>query len=105
MANILRGKQISLDSHEINWIFKLPIEGIIVPAQEVYNEGWLEYFEGGKEKHYKLDSRYILAKVCTFGMRMRLTTLVEVATFQQGNRYILGTLLSTINATRRSTVN
>jgi hypothetical protein len=38
---------------DINHIFKLPIEGIVVPMQEVYNEEWLKYFEGGKEKHYK----------------------------------------------------
>jgi hypothetical protein len=34
----------------------------------MYNERWLEYFEGRKEEHYKQDSRYILAKVQAFGM-------------------------------------
>jgi hypothetical protein len=36
---------------------------------------------------------------------MRLTTLVEVATFWQGNRYVLQTLLFIANAIERSTVN
>lgn len=52
-ASVLWGKQIFLNSFDINHIFKLPIEGIVVPMQEVYNEEWLKYFEGGKEKHYK----------------------------------------------------
>jgi hypothetical protein len=40
-----------------------------------------------------------------FRMQMQLITLAEVATFQQGNRYILIALLSTINAIERSMVN
>ncbi len=36
---------------------------------------------------------------------MQLTTLVEVATFWQGNHSISGTLLSIVSATERSMVN
>jgi hypothetical protein len=68
VANVLWGKQISLDSLDISHIFKLPTEGIVVLAQKTYNEKWSKYFEGGKEKHYKQDSRYIFAKVRAFGM-------------------------------------
>jgi hypothetical protein len=66
---------------DISRVFKLPTKGIVVPARKAYNEKWSKYFEGGKEKHYKQDSRYIFVKVCTFGMQMRLMTLTKVATF------------------------
>jgi hypothetical protein len=36
---------------------------------------------------------------------MQLTALAKVATFWQGNRYILGTLLSTMNAIEKGTIN
>jgi hypothetical protein len=49
--------------------------------QEAYNEKWSEYFEGGKEKHYKQDSWYIFAKVSASRMQMQLTTLAKVVTF------------------------
>ncbi len=49
VTNVLRGKQIFLDFPNISSIFKLSIEGIAVHAQEMYNEKWSEYFEGGKE--------------------------------------------------------
>jgi hypothetical protein len=51
------------------------------------------------------DSRYILVKVYAFGMQIWLTTLIEVATFRQGNHYISRTLLSTISAIKRGTIN
>ncbi|CAM6046718.1 unnamed protein product [Sphagnum compactum] len=38
-------------------------------------------------------------------MQMRLTTLAKVATFRQGNRYILRTLLSAVSAIERGKVN
>jgi hypothetical protein len=85
VGNILQGKHIYLDFPTINQIFKLPAKGIVVLAQEAYNEEWSEYFEGGKEEHYKYDSWNILAKVRAYGMWMRLITLAEVATFWQGN--------------------
>jgi hypothetical protein len=72
---------------------------------KAYNEKWSKYFEGGKDKHYKQDSSYTLAKVCVFGMQIQLTALTEVTTFQQGNRYISGTLLSITSAIKRSIVN
>jgi hypothetical protein len=65
----------------------------------------LKYFEGGKEEHYKHDSRYILVKVCIFGMKMQLITLTEVATFRQGNCYVSRTLLFIISAIERRTIN
>lgn len=68
--NILHGKQISLDSFTIDEIFKLPMKGIMVPTQKVYDEEWSKYFEGGKDKHYMQDSRYILVKVYAFGMQI-----------------------------------
>jgi hypothetical protein len=44
-------------------------------------------------------------KVHAFGAQMRLTTLTNVVTFRKGNHYVSGTLLSTINAIKRWTVN
>ncbi len=38
-------------------------------------------------------------------MQIQLTALTEVTTFQQGNRYISGTLLSITSAIKRSIVN
>jgi hypothetical protein len=52
-TNIQWGKKLSLDSFDISRIFKLPTQGIVVHVQEAYNEKWSEYFEGGKEEHYK----------------------------------------------------
>jgi hypothetical protein len=48
VANILQGEQISLNSPDIDQIFKLLPQGIAIPAREAYNEKWLKYFEGGK---------------------------------------------------------
>jgi hypothetical protein len=53
VANIMWGKQISLDSLDINQFFKLPTQGIAILAQETYNQEWSEYFEGRKEEHHK----------------------------------------------------
>jgi hypothetical protein len=36
---------------------------------------------------------------------MRLTTLVDVATFRQGNRYVLRTLLFVVSVTERGMIN
>jgi hypothetical protein len=47
VASILRGEQISLNFLDINQIFKLPPQGIIVHVWETYNEKWSKYF-GGK---------------------------------------------------------
>lgn len=65
----------------------------------------MEYFEGGKDEHYKQDLSYNLVKVRPFGMQMQLTSLAEVVTFQQGNCYISRTLLSAVNATEKGIVN
>jgi hypothetical protein len=103
--SVLHGKHISLDFPTIIQIFKLLTKGIALPALEAYNEEWSEYFERGKNEHYKHDSRYILPKMCNSRMQMQLRTLAKVATFRQGNHYILRTLLSTISAIERGTVN
>ncbi len=70
VGSVLHGKQISLNFVAIDKIFKLPGKGIVILIRETYNEEWVEYFEGRKDKHYKQDSTYTLAKVCAFTMKM-----------------------------------
>jgi len=50
----------------------------------IMKNGW-SILKGG---NIKQDLGYMLAKVRTFGMQMRIIALAKVATLQQGNRYI-----------------
>jgi hypothetical protein len=47
----------------------LLVEGIVVSTRKFYIERWGEYFEGGKEEHYRRNSNDILTKVRTSRMQ------------------------------------
>jgi len=67
-GNILHNKEIMLDCCAIGKIFKLLVECIVVSTRKFYIEGWGEYFEGGKEEHYRQNLSYTLMKVRTSRM-------------------------------------
>jgi hypothetical protein len=94
-----------LDYDVIGRIFKLLTKGTTIFTRDIYHEEVGEYFEGGKEEHYKQDLGYIINKTTNMCMQIHFIIVVEVSTFKQGKRFARETLLLTINAVMKGQVN
>jgi hypothetical protein len=102
---MLHGKQIKLLIKAIAKVFKLPCIGVVAGGKERYNVSIAEYFAWEEKKHYIPCSGHLITKANGPLKVTKLTTIMEVLTFKQGNKHVLGALVAIIQVVEEGTIN
>jgi sorbitol-specific phosphotransferase system component IIA len=73
---------------------ELPCEGLMAGAREGFNGVYATYFVGTQQDHYVFKLGHLIAQADGKVRAERLKTLTKILTFQQGNNFALGSLVS-----------
>jgi hypothetical protein len=101
----LKGRQINIKEEGVARIFGLSCKGIVLIGKESYNPIVVTYFIGSEHEHYIPCLGYLIAKVDGKQTVTRLKTLTKIMSFKQGNKFVLGALISMMLVVEKEEVN